>query len=143
MVRMVGSDDAADLTQQVFLQAFGKIDQFAGRSKFETWLYRLAVNEALQHLRKGKRWKFQTLSRDPESHQTSAGDSYEYRELLEQALTRLDPELRSLFVLRSVEELSYREIAETIEIPEGTVGSRLNRARRELQQHLTDLGWEP
>ena len=143
MVRMVGLQDAADVTQQVFLQVFRKIDQFAGHSKFETWLYRLATNEALQHLRKGKRWRFQTLSREPMSQHEPANERNEQKEVLEQALSRVDPELRSIFVLREVEGLSYREIAEAINVPEGTVGSRLNRARRELQQQLADLGWEP
>ncbi len=143
MVRMVGVQDAADLTQQVFLHVFRKIDQFAGRSKFDTWLYRLAINEALQHLRKGERWKFQTLSHDPEGQHASVGEQGEHKELLEHALARLEPELRSIFVLRSVEGLSYHEIAEAIDIPEGTVGSRLNRARSELQKHLVELGWEP
>ena len=72
-------------------------------------------------------------------------DSYEKvddKELLEQALVLLDPELRSAFLLREVEGLQYREIADALEIPEGTVGSRLNRARRELKQHLVELGWE-
>ena len=64
MVRMVGRQDAADVTQQVFMQVFRKIDQFQGQSKFKTWLYRLAVNESLQHLRKNKR-KQQVLSHDP------------------------------------------------------------------------------
>jgi RNA polymerase sigma-70 factor (ECF subfamily) len=67
----------------------------------------------------------------------------EHKELLEKALARIDPELRAIFLLREVEELSYREIAEALNIPAGTVGSRLNRARHELQQHLKDLGWEP
>ena len=67
----------------------------------------------------------------------------EHKELLELALSKVEPELRSIFVLREVEGLSYHEIAEALEIPEGTVGSRLNRARRELQKHLVDLGWEP
>ena len=67
----------------------------------------------------------------------------EHKELLEAALSRVEPELLSIFVLREVQGLSYREIAEVMEIPEGTVGSRLNRARRELQQQLADLGWEP
>lgn len=142
MVRMVGLQDAADVTQQVFLQVFRKIGQFAGRSKFETWIYRLAVNEALQYLRKGDRWKFQTLAHEPVSHRKPEEDRGEHKELLEQALSRVEPELRSIFVLREVEGLSYREIAQAIDTPEGTVGSRLNRARRELQQHLTDLGWE-
>lgn len=143
MVRMVGLQDAADVTQQVFLQVFRKMGQFAGHAKFETWLYRLAVNEALQHLRKGHRWKFQTLSREPMSHHKPEEERDEHKELLEQALARVEPELRSIFVLREVEGLSYREIAEAIETPQGTVGSRLNRARRELRQHLADLGWEP
>ncbi len=143
MVRMVGLQDATDVTQQVFLQVFRKIDQFAGHSKFETWLYRLASNEALQHLRKGRRWKFQPLTQEPVSRHASEEDRNENKELIERALSKIDPELRAIFVLREIEGLTYREIAEAIEIPEGTVGSRLNRARRELQQHLADLGWEP
>jgi RNA polymerase sigma-70 factor (ECF subfamily) len=143
MVRMVDSQEAADVTQQVFLQVFRKIDQFAGHSKFETWLYRLAVNEALQHLRKGRRWKLQTLAHEPMDHTEPEKERNEDKELIEQALVRIAPELRSIFVLRQVEGLSYREIAAAVGIPEGTVGSRLNRARRELQQHLADLGWEP
>jgi RNA polymerase sigma-70 factor, ECF subfamily len=143
MVRMVGLQDAEDVTQQVFLQVFRKIDQFDGHSKFETWLYRLAMNEALQQLRKGRRWKFQPLTHDPMSVAKPEEERGEEKELLEQALARLDPELRALFVLREIEGLSYRQIAETINIPEGTVGSRLNRARRELQQHLSELGWKP
>ncbi len=143
MVRMVGLQDAADVTQQVFLQVFRKIGQFAGQSKAETWIYRLAVNEALQHLRKGRRWKFQPLSREPVSHRKPEAERNEHKELLERALARVEPELRSIFVLREVERLSYREIAEVVGVPEGTVGSRLNRARRELKQHLAELGWEP
>jgi RNA polymerase sigma-70 factor (ECF subfamily) len=70
-------------------------------------------------------------------------ESREAKELLEVALSRLDPELRAVFLLSEAERLSYREIADAIEIPEGTVGSRLNRARRELRSILTNLGWEP
>ena len=142
MVRLVGVQDADDLTQQVFLQVFRKLHQFAEGARFETWLYRLATNEALQFLRKERRWRFQTLLVDPMSKKTDESDSQDHRDLLEKALQRLDPVLRSVFVLKEVECLSYQEIAEAMNIPEGTVGSRLNRARRELQQHLTDLGWE-
>ena len=143
VARLVGSQNAADVTQQVFLQVFRKIDQFSGHSRFETWLYRLAVNEALQHLRKDQRWrKMHSLSHEPMSHHTTR-ERHEQKELLELALLRTDPDLRAVFILREMEGLSYCEIAEAIDIPEGTVGSRLNRARRELQQHLTDLGWEP
>ena len=142
MVRMVGMQDAEDLTQQVFLQVFRKLEQFVGESRFETWLYRLATNEALQFLRKERRWKFQHLTVDPMSQTPPEQFAHDDRDLLEQALQRLDPELRSVFVLKEVEKLPYQEVAEALNIPEGTVGSRLNRARRELQRHLTDLGWE-
>lgn len=142
MVRLVGVQNAEDVTQQVFLQTFRKLHQFGGESRFETWLYRLATNEALQFLRKERRWKFQAILVDPMSQKSDRHDGHDRRELLEQALQQLDPELRSVFVLKEVESLSYREIAQVMDIPEGTVGSRLNRARRELQQHLADLGWE-
>ena len=128
-VRMVGRQDAGDVTQQVFLQAFRSIGKFQGRSRFETWLYRLAVNESLQHLRRNKRWRHQTLDREPmdDSHH---GNSTERKELLEKALAQIDPELRAIFLLREVEGLSYQDIAAALQIPQGTVGSRLNRARR-------------
>lgn len=142
-VRMVGLQDAADVTQQAFLQAFRKLDQFDGESKFETWLYRLAVNESLQHLRKRRRWNQPTLDHEPTDESAGRDRSVEHKELLEQALARIDPQLRSMFLLRESEGLSYRDIALALEIPEGTVGSRLNRARRELQEHLTALGWTP
>ncbi len=142
MVRMVGAEHAADLTQEVFLQVFRKIGQFSGRSRLETWLYRLAVNEALQYLRREKRWQPRVLREEPiaEGGQEAAAA---HRELMESALARLDPETRALILMREIEHLSYVEIAEVLQIAEGTVGSRLNRARRELKQYLIDLGWEP
>ena len=143
MFRMVGADMAADLTQQVFLQAFRKIDQYSGRGRFDRWLYRLAVNEAYRHLRRKRRDRHTTLAYEPVDPSAGGDRRTEQKDLMEQALARLDPELRSMFLLREVEELSYRELAEALDIPEGTVGSRLNRARHELRDHLVNLGWEP
>ncbi len=143
MVRMVGLQDAADLTQQIFLQAFRKIDQYAGQSKFETWFYRLAINEALQYLRKTRRRSHLSLTQEPMCQNQPEQNRRDMKELLEEALSRLEPEVLSVFILHEVEKLTYREIAEVKKIAEGTVGSRMNRARRELKQHLTDLGWEP
>jgi RNA polymerase sigma-70 factor (ECF subfamily) len=140
-VRMVGLQDAPDVTQQVFMQAFRSIAQFNGRSRFETWLYRLAANESLQHLRRNRRMRYHALEWEP-MDESNHGEDSERKELLEQALSRIEPELRTIFLLREVEGLSYRDIAEALQIPEGTVGSRLNRARRELQQHLSELGFE-
>jgi RNA polymerase sigma-70 factor (ECF subfamily) len=143
MVRMVGPQDAADLTQDVFLQAFRKIDTFAGRSRFQTWLYRLAVNESLQQLRRQRRQQRLPLEEDPEDHATGHETHTQHKELLDQALARLEPDLRSVFLLRELEKLPYHEIAQAAGVPEGTVASRLNRARRLLQKYLVDLGWEP
>ena len=143
MVRLVGLTDAPDVTQQVFLQVFRTIGQYSGRGRFDRWLYRLATNEAFQHLRRGRRARHNTLVYEPVDDSPRGDERIERKDLMEQALARLEPELRSICLLREIEELSYREIAETLDIPEGTVGSRLNRARRELKEHLINLGWEP
>lgn len=135
-VRMVGQEDAADVTQQVFMQAFRKLEQFSGRSKFQTWLYRLAINEALQFRRRSRRHAMQHIEEETLDEAPSHASRTEQREAIEFALQQLDPELRTIFVLREVEQLSYQEIAETLSVPEGTVGSRLNRARRELRHLL-------
>ena len=140
-VRMVGLQDAADVTQQVFLQVFRSIGQFNGRSRFGTWLYRLSVNESLQHLRRTQRWRCYQLDWE-QMDESRHRENVEDKELLELAFARIEPALRSIFLLREVEGLSYQDIAEALQIPEGTVGSRLNRARRELQRHLSDLGVE-
>jgi len=142
-LRMVGQDDADDLTQQAFLRIFQKIHQFDNRSQFQTWLYRLVTNECLQHLRSQRKRTEFSLRHDP--HNTSPANSTQLddSELLQTALGRLEPELRSIFVLREIEELDYHAIAETLDIVEGTVASRLNRARKQLKYHLVDLGWIP
>jgi RNA polymerase sigma-70 factor (ECF subfamily) len=141
MVRIVGRQDAEDLTQQVFLQMFRKLDQFSGGSKLETWLYRLATNEALQHLRRKKRRSVQPLVTEPSTSDPNRLIESEKVQMLEVALSRIDPELRAMLSLKEEQNLSYREIADSIGIPEGTVGSRLNRARKELRHELTTLGW--
>lgn len=141
--RMVGTQEAPDLVQQVFLQTFRMIGQFSGRSRFETWLYRLAVNECLQFLRQSSRKSCAELGHEPADRSPAHTLRVQHRDLLDQGLQRLDPELRCIFLLREVEGLAYREIAEALEISEGTVASRLNRARVELKERLVELGWEP
>jgi len=141
--RLVGVSDAADATQQVFLQLFRAIGQFRGQARFETWLYRLAVNECLQHIRRRGKVRTRELAYEPVDRSASSTNRMELRELLEAALGQLDPDLRAIFVLREVEELNYNQIAETLQIAEGTVGSRLNRARSHLRELLIELGWIP
>ncbi len=142
LIRMVGRDDAEDLLQQVFLQVFRKLNQFQGQSRFETWLYRLSVNESLQHLRKQRSRRSVSLESDIMDRKLDQVRDFDQKELMEYALTRLEPELRSLFLLREVEKQSYAEIAVVLQIPEGTVASRLGRARQLLKQYLVELGWE-
>lgn len=141
--RLVGRDDAADVLQHVFLQVFRNIRQFAGDSRFETWLFRIAVNECLQFRRREARKSFVPLEHDPSDPSANPEGLVDQRDLLETALARLEPELRTIFLLRETEHLAYAEIAETLGIAEGTVASRLNRARRNLQKILAELGWEP
>ena len=138
--RIVGESDADDVTQVAFVRLFEKLHSFRGESRFSTWAHRLAVNEALQHLRKRSRRATEPLderslaSREP-------NDRLDAAELLEVALAGLEPELRLIFHLKEVDGMAYSEIAEVVGIPEGTVGSRLNRARSVLRDRLTDLGW--
>ncbi|GIX00792.1 MAG: RNA polymerase sigma factor [Pirellulaceae bacterium] len=139
--RMAGSECADDLTQQVFLQAFRKLDQYRGQAKFHTWLYRLAVNEVLQWVRR-RRSPVGPLLADPPEPKAGVAARVEQRDMLDWALKQLDPELRAVFLLKEQHGQSYREIAEAVGIPEGTVGSRMNRARQQLRNLLTLAGWE-
>ncbi len=141
--RVVGESDADDVTQDCFLKVFAKVHTFRFESKFSTWLHRLVVNESLQHVRSLARRKDygQPILKDEMVHFTVT-PTMENAELLEVALSRIEPELRVVFELKEVDELPYSEIAEIVGIPEGTVGSRLNRARTELRDQLTQLGWE-
>jgi RNA polymerase sigma-70 factor (ECF subfamily) len=141
-VSMVGAQEAGDLTQQVFLRVYHTIHQFSGRSGFETWLHRLTVNECLQFLRYAKRRPHEALDHEPAAQSPGVSREIQAREMLQLALQRLDPDLRAVFLLREVEGLGYGELARALEISEGTVASRLNRARSKLREYLLDLGWE-
>jgi RNA polymerase sigma-70 factor (ECF subfamily) len=140
--RICGENDAADVAQKVFLTLFRSLDRFHGEAKFETWLYRITVNECLQHLRHERRRRHPSLEFEA-AGKDGAQAAVEARELLELALAKIEPDLRAIFLLREVEQLAYREIAEVLEISEGTVASRLNHARHELQTALKSLGWHP
>ena len=134
---MVGLQEADDLTQQTFVQAFTKLKQFHGDSKFETWLYRLATNEALQHLRRAKHRRTIELVVEPILQQPDYVELQERAGMAHQAL-KLDPELRAVFTLKEESGLSTKEIAATLDIPEGTVGSRLNRAAKVAASLMDD-----
>lgn len=129
-------DDAFDLTQDTYLRAFTQIDRFDGRSAFETWLYRIAVNEGLQFLRAAKRRGRLARAHEPASVDEAPADRIGVRLDVDQALGRLEDTDRVILLLRYQEGLDYRAIAAATDVAEGTVASRLNRARKRLRDVL-------
>jgi RNA polymerase sigma-70 factor (ECF subfamily) len=138
VARLVGSADAADVVQEIFIRVFAHIGNFKGEAAFFSWLYRIAVNECRRHL--GRRsTQCQPLVEEPISGFPGPDRVVERADLLERALEQLQPSLRAAFLLREVEGLSYRQIADVLEIAPGTVASQLNRARGILQAYLRDV----
>ena len=150
-LRLTGSpEDAMELTQEVFFNAWRGLPNFPGESKFSTWLYRLATNAAIDFLRREKRRRTMTLDplsnwEDdrpapdiPDERLTPQGE-LERKELqgaIERGLERLSDEHRRVLVLREFQGLSYNEIAQILHIEEGTVKSRIARARLALRKIL-------
>jgi RNA polymerase sigma-70 factor (ECF subfamily) len=136
--RLVGSADAADVLQEIFLRVFARLGSFRGKSALSTWLYRIAVNECLRHLGRRPR-RLEPLADEPMSGRAGPDHVLEQADLLERALQQLNAPLRAAFLLREADGLSYREIAEVLEMPPGTVASQLSRARGILQAFLRDV----
>ena len=142
------AEDAADVVQDAFLNAYQSLYSFKGDSEFFTWLYRIAFNLAITLKRKKKailsfEWAGDDKSGlDPkdESEFSQPGDLLERQEEdanLQAALQKLSPEHRSVIVLKDIEGQKYEEIAEILDVPIGTIRSRLHRARVELKEILS------
>jgi len=146
--RFTGSQpQAEDLTQEVFLRVFRSLGSFrAGEGRFTVWLGRLTRNLLIDHYRRTRMdrvtesldAKAALFEESPARMGRAEGmlAGREAGELLQSALAKLSPELRETVILRDLEELEYREIAQVLGVPEGTVKSRLNRARAELARIL-------
>lgn len=149
-VRLVdNTDDAADVVQDAFLNAYQSLHAFKGDAEFFTWLYRIAFNGAISLKRK----KRPTGSLDAAAgdHGLEPADESEYvrtghalqrseeDRLLYAALARLSPEHREVLTMKDLDGLRYEEIAEVLTVPVGTVRSRLHRARLELRELLAPL----
>jgi RNA polymerase sigma-70 factor (ECF subfamily) len=146
--RFTGTDsEAQDLTQEVFLRVFKTVHTFrAGEGSFVVWLTRLARNLLIDHYRRTKSDRVTDSIEEqlPVLEERSISGSRtdgllagrEASEVLQAALQRLSPELREAVILRDLEEMEYREIAHVLNVPEGTVKSRLNRGRAELARVL-------
>jgi RNA polymerase sigma-70 factor (ECF subfamily) len=151
ILRMVGNaTDAEDLVQETFLRAYQGLPNFDGRASLGTWLYRIATNLCIDHQRRRAR-RAPTVSYS--AHDDEDGEATEWdfpdlqtpnpldaalnRELeavVEEAIGKLSPKLKTVLLLYDVEELSYEEIARVLGIPIGTVKSRLNHARTQIQK---------
>ncbi len=150
---MQNEKDAEDVVQETFLNAFKSIDSFEGRSELGTWLYRITYNNAMMRLRREP--KEEAVSVENTMDNAEEGytvpqqffdwcclpeedfDSAEVRLELEKALGELSPTLNSVFVLRELEGLTTRETAETLDVSEDVVKTRLRRARLQLRELLS------
>ncbi len=143
-------EDAADLTQDVFIKAFQSINRFAGQSSFFTWLYRIAVNSTLTHLRKAKLRTFFSFEKINDEDKTAdlinlltdknGADRElfvkELQEKLNEAMQKLSIKHRTVVTLFEIDGLSHEEIAEVMNCSVGTVRSRLHYAKQLLQGEL-------
>jgi RNA polymerase sigma-70 factor (ECF subfamily) len=139
-LRMMRDRDAAlDATQDVFLTLFRKADRYKEQAAFSTWLYRVAVNTCYDHLRRQQRKRTEPMQEHLDPSDPRSGDEFvavELRPAIETALAGLTPEFRAAVVLVDLNGMSLDGAADTLEVPVGTVKSRLFRARRELAKNL-------
>jgi RNA polymerase sigma-70 factor (ECF subfamily) len=137
--------DADDLSQETFIRAYKAIGRFDEQYQFYTWVRRIAVNLCFNHLKRSKKFRFESLPMadgeavsvdiaDPRPQSADSG----LRRDLDRALAKLPSDQRAVFVLRVNEEMSYDEISKALGIPAGTVMSRLNRARQKLRDLLRE-----
>lgn len=152
-VRMLGDrEEAFDLTQEIFISIHQHLDQFRADAKLTTWIYRIARNHCLNRLKYLKRRGRGRSDEYGETNELSITESLggsskpddavharTERELVHKAIAQLDEDQRALVVLRDVEGLSYEEIMDITELAEGTVKSRLHRAREKLAGILVKL----
>lgn len=153
ILRLCGNvSDAEELAQETFLKVLEKIGQFRGQSNFYTWLFRIAANMAISHRRRSGRIRFSSLWSGSEDDAPAGGpadlrqpspaalaESAETGLAVMRALEELDEASRVVIVLRDVEDMDYSQIAEVLELPIGTVKSRIYRARCMLKERLTGL----
>ena len=139
-------EDAYDVVQDTFLNAYQSLNSFKGDAEFFTWLYRIAFNNAISLKRKQKaalrlEWNDDKAGLEPTDESafndpSASMQRSEEEAILQAALKRLSPEHRSVLVLKDIEGQRYEDIAEILDVPIGTVRSRLHRARVELRQLL-------
>jgi RNA polymerase sigma-70 factor, ECF subfamily len=150
-LRMLGNpDDASEVAQEVFIRVYKSVKNFKEESSFSTWIYRITTNTCLDELRKRKNKEHISLDEDihhedgdmkrqvEDSRPTPdiIAEKNELRKIVKLAINSLSEDHRIVIILRDIQDLSYEEIAKIVKCPEGTVKSRINRARSELKEIL-------
>ncbi len=134
----VDENDSDDLLQDIFLKAWKAQGEFKGDSQMKTWLSKIAINHVIDHFRKSKP---NTSEFDESAFAKDQNRiSYEARELAEKALSTLSPEMRATFVLHAIEGFNLQETGKILDIPTGTVKSRVYHSRLALKAALDKLG---
>lgn len=140
--RFLGNpDDAADVTQAVFLKAFEHLDQYDPKFKFFSWIYRIAINESINQVKRNS--KQQPLDDDVVSELRSPEDLAQSGDIsrgVQSGLMDLQENYRAVVILRHFSDCSYQEISDILHIPEKTVKSRLYSARQIMKEHLSEQG---
>lgn len=143
--RMLGDyDEAAEISQEVFLSAYRAVGQFRGDANFSTWLYRIALNHTSTRRKSLSRRQQRNVAiedtepaRDPQPGPAESMEKKEIREHVQHALNSLEPDDATVILLRDLQDIPYEEVARLLEIPVGTVKSRLHRARQALKSQLS------
>ena len=142
--RMLGDyDEAAEMTQETFLSAYRSIDRFRGEANFSTWLYRIAINHATTRRKSVATWQQRSVPldqtediRDRQLNPEERAAQKDVQDKVQSALNSLDPEDATVILLRDLQDTPYEEVARILEVPLGTVKSRLHRARQALKARL-------
>ena len=144
-------DQAEDLTQDIFLKVFKSLGTFDRRANFQTWLISVSRNLCIDHYRSVRKER-QTIDRDVDANELSPAaaepgpiatlEQCDRITLLREALAALPATLRMAVIMRDIQELSYQDIATRLDLPEGTVKSRINRGRTELARQIRRLRGE-
>lgn len=152
--RMLGDyDSALDVTQEVFLKVYNSLSRYRSEYKFSTWLYRIAHNAAIDHMRRNPMvarsletengdGAYQIQLESPQPNPEQNRERSEWRAEIDNVIRKLPTAYRELIVLRHRQDLSYDEIAEVTGLPLGTVKNRLFRAREMMREILIERGFE-
>ena len=150
-------DDAAELTQETFVKVLEKIETFEGKSRFYTWLFRIAVNLTINYCKRSVKLGLRSLDAEDDRYEGARGalktymvdskspdperaaSNKELHELLKRALMKLEDDQRAIIILRDIEGMNYAAIADVLDINLGTVKSRISRGRNNLREILETL----